>query len=206
MSGDECNNLSRYNALRDYITHEDSLINNRLTWLLASQGLLFSAFSALFKPMADLALSGEKCHMSNHAIEMFSDLKMLQYILSVLGLSISVICYIGIDAATKTIGQIVDDFEAEIVQDEKLKLPALTAGGSQEARKFGAFSSRAIPISLLLAWLVVILNLILHDNYQLFVVLIIGFVIGVTSTVWVYWGKLDLSLDCMKIRSSETND
>lgn len=39
----QCREL--YKILRDYVVHEDNLINNRLGWLLTSQGLLFSAFA-----------------------------------------------------------------------------------------------------------------------------------------------------------------
>ena len=35
---------STYKYVRDYIVHEDSLINFRLNWLLVIQGLLFAAY------------------------------------------------------------------------------------------------------------------------------------------------------------------
>ncbi len=38
-----------YKYVRDYIVHEDSLINLRLNWLLIIQGLLFSAYALSLK-------------------------------------------------------------------------------------------------------------------------------------------------------------
>jgi hypothetical protein len=36
-----------YRALREQWTHEDMLIGHRITWLILSEGLLFSAYVAL---------------------------------------------------------------------------------------------------------------------------------------------------------------
>lgn len=39
--------LDRYHILRDQIQHEDNLITQRLSWLMASQAFLFSAYAIL---------------------------------------------------------------------------------------------------------------------------------------------------------------
>src|SRR3954467_1632296 len=39
--------LERYHILRDQIQHEDNLITQRLSWLMASQAFLFSAYAIL---------------------------------------------------------------------------------------------------------------------------------------------------------------
>jgi hypothetical protein len=39
--------VERYHILRDQIQHEDSLITQRLSWLMASQAFLFSAYAIL---------------------------------------------------------------------------------------------------------------------------------------------------------------
>lgn len=39
--------LERYHILRDQIQHEDNLVTQRLSWLMASQAFLFSAYAIL---------------------------------------------------------------------------------------------------------------------------------------------------------------
>ncbi len=39
--------LERYHILRDQIQHEDDLITQRLSWLMASQAFMFSAYAIL---------------------------------------------------------------------------------------------------------------------------------------------------------------
>lgn len=42
-------NETEYDRIRSKWIHEDALINHRLTWLLASQSLLFAGYSVLLK-------------------------------------------------------------------------------------------------------------------------------------------------------------
>lgn len=193
MSEDEIV-FGRYEAIRNYITHEDTLINNRLTWFLVSQGLIFSAFSALFKPKADLLSKLCEYHSSNSQIAiMLSELERLQFILSLLGLFVCIICYLGIEAAVCSINEIKQNFEHI---SQKVDLPALTGGGNQFAQKFGIVSPRGIPIILFCAWLSLILKLTLSfAHYQEFVIAIVFLILGVTLTVWVYWSRYNLILN-----------
>jgi hypothetical protein len=198
MSDEYEKTLNRYKAARDYITHEDSLINNRLTWLLVSQGLTFSAFSALFKPISDIIvhLHGDHCLPEKAVIslqETMDFLEGLQFILSFLGLCISVISFLGVQAAVRAIRKVSGDYE-EV--SKKAELPGLIGGGSEDAHNFGILYPRGIPIVLFFAWLFVILiqhRSYLLTNYQLYLVGFLGFIIGTTSTIWIYWFRYGLS-------------
>lgn len=44
----------RYALFRGYLEHEDDLINHRITWSIATQGLLFAAFGILVQNVATL--------------------------------------------------------------------------------------------------------------------------------------------------------
>lgn len=48
-SADMPNNETKYDRVRSSWVHEDALINHRLTWLLASQSLLFAGYSVLLE-------------------------------------------------------------------------------------------------------------------------------------------------------------
>ena len=43
-----------YRALREQWTHEDNLINHRMTWLILSNGLLLTAYGVIVKEQATL--------------------------------------------------------------------------------------------------------------------------------------------------------
>ncbi len=160
MGEDESNKLKRYEVIRDYIKHEDTLINNRLTWLLVSQGFIFSAFSGLFKPMADIAFKmGDPSFEKNKVALIFDDLEKLQYVLIGLGLLICIISYLAIEGAIQSIDKVKDDHN-HLSQD--ICLPELTGGGNPIAKRFGIVSSRGIPIILFLAWIIVILIRLTH--------------------------------------------
>jgi hypothetical protein len=162
MCNDEHNltnkdNLERYQAVRAYITHEDSLINNRLTWLLVSQGLIFGAFSGLFVPISNLVFKLEEKCDSNALISTLINLQFFQFILGILGLSIVCVCYVSINAALLSIDEIKNKFNHLAAAT---KLPELTGGGSEGAVRMGAISSSGIPIVLGCVWIVVIMKLL----------------------------------------------
>ena len=219
MNKDEIN-LERYKIIREYIAHEDSLINNRLTWLLVAQGLIFSAFSGLFIPMSNLAshldtncnpdyeiliINLEKNCNSVHVT--INNLTTLQCVLGWLGLLISFISYWGIDAAIQAIIAIEEDYDDV---SEEAELPKLTGGGGPSF--FGLITPRGIPIVLGFAWFIVILtqNFFLINkqvfNYQILVGTIVGFIIGTTLTVWVYYWRYNLFLDCLTTTSTKNGD
>jgi hypothetical protein len=192
MIEDKIDFISRYEAIRNYVIHEDTLINNRLTWLLVSQGLIFGAFSALFKPMADIASKlSEHPSSNNEVVIILSDLERIQCILSWIGLFICLISFFGIEAAVRSIREIEKNFNGV---SQQANLPDLTGGGSRIAHDFGIVSPRGIPIVLFCAWLSVILKLNLpFTHYQPFVIAIVSLIVGITLTVWVYSSRYNLT-------------
>ncbi len=75
------------NAIRSMIAHEDTLVNNRTTWLILIQALLFAAFSSL------------KC---NHEIT---------YVLAVVGIIISISFFISFRMGEKAIGDLLKSWD-----------------------------------------------------------------------------------------------
>ena len=55
----------KYEIYRDYIKHEDSLINNQLTWLLVVQRLIFSAYSGLTTTMVNVYAGCDESCLTN---------------------------------------------------------------------------------------------------------------------------------------------
>lgn len=133
-------NLHRYEVFRDYVKHEDSLINNRLTWLLISQGLIFNAYSTLEKSKIDACI--------NHHAGITADLSALQGALGVVGLLICVFSFLGIQAARYAIQGLKQTWGTTVDNE----LPALAGGDSKFADKFGWLPALSIPVTLFFAW------------------------------------------------------
>ena len=67
-----------YKYVRDYIVHEDSLINFRLNWLLVIQGLLFTAYGLSIKePLS-------------------SDINKFRLVISFLGIATCILIFLSI--------------------------------------------------------------------------------------------------------------
>lgn len=135
----------RYEIHRDYIKHEDSLINNRLTWLLVVQGLIFSAYSGLTTTMVNIYAGCDKNCLTN----LDSQLSSIQRLLSTLawvGLLVGIAGLFGIIAAMATIDKLSSvSFPADF--------PNLTGGGNRTAKLFGRLTPLAIPLIIIGAWL-----------------------------------------------------
>jgi predicted nuclease of predicted toxin-antitoxin system len=185
--------IKRYEILRDYIKHEDSLINNRLTWLLVAQGLIFSAFSSLFKPISDLLKTSTDLH-ENVDLAIISEieinsqiaqLKTIQCILSVLGLSISIVSFFTIWAAVLAIRELENSTLEKNIKSSNTLLPDITAGRSSLARRYqlGKIAPFGIPIIIMLGWLYIICDISHFPNYWCCVLLLVGFIFGSTLTI-----------------------
>ncbi len=126
-----------YKILRAYVVHEDNLINNRLGWLLTSQGLLFSAYA--------FSLGKE-------------NISKLHIVIFILGISISIISFIIVSQAQMAIESLRKSWQdLENFSDKEL-FPQLTSGlKSNESRSSSdhllSRSVLAIPLAFFIAWI-----------------------------------------------------
>jgi len=95
--------------LREKWSMEDELINHRMTWLLVSQGLLFSAFAALFyakatalAPLIQQPSCTSVCADVKPQIEkLVSDLGDAILLVPVVGIMVSLTIWVSIFAAAE---------------------------------------------------------------------------------------------------------
>jgi len=114
----------KYELARGQIRHEDELINNRTTWFLVFQGLLFGTFFqalGLFEP--------HKLPHSSHA----ELLVMALSILCILGAVSALVAAAAVSAAHAQITHVREWWEAQ--PDRNKTLPRLT--GTQGIVAFG---------------------------------------------------------------------
>ena len=140
QDSENSNVLELYKIMRGYINHEDSLINNRLTWLLTIQGLLFTGYGLALRETTKS-----------------SDLISLIFILKGLGLATSFLGFTGILAASLAIREVErkwlsikpKDLLTHSIADQ---LPDVTGGGNRLVHFLGSFTPLSIPSIFFVAW------------------------------------------------------
>jgi hypothetical protein len=139
-----------YELYRDYIKHEDDLINHRSTWHVLIQGFLF----------ATLGYMGQWQGGSNAPDSWHIERQHLVLILASVGVIIGLLAFRSTRAAVRASKKICetwnDNIENVDVYKEALKLlPGLAGGGDITAVKMGKQPAIWIPIVIAVAWVAV---------------------------------------------------
>jgi hypothetical protein len=119
----------QYRALREQWTHEDTLVNHRVSWLILSEGLLFNAY----RGQADATAS------------------WLSLAFPFFGTLVAALLGAGIYAALESTQEIRRQFEAAGLAD----LCPLAPAGPLAQR--GRWAARALPFVFAAMWLVALL-------------------------------------------------
>lgn len=83
-----------WELVRSIIEHENNLVNNRITWLLTTQGFLFTALILLFRTLKTSEESNAPLSFQNN---------FLEFSIPIFGIAISIFVRIGLWEATKQI-------------------------------------------------------------------------------------------------------
>ena len=143
---------------REFITHEDLLMNNRLSWSLVIQGFLFAAYAGALQKLVDIQT---KCQ-ANASTPARIQLHTLLVLLPLLGLFVSFFVLMGVNAARVAIETLYKRWKQEVVHDYKRSgphygLPELIGGGSTFAHKTGLWATFSIPLVFGVIWLALLL-------------------------------------------------
>jgi hypothetical protein len=149
-----------YDRYRDYMKHEDDLINQRSSWHLLLQGFLFATFGV----MGEWQAGDDKGFLHPQRF-------LILYGLVVMGFLISIFASFSILAANTAINRLQkqwDDLPRKLNIPESFcqLLPGLAGGGSNSARLWGKSPAIAIPFIVALAWLWV-LGVAIHSQKSL---------------------------------------
>jgi hypothetical protein len=139
-----------YRIFRDYLKHEDALINHRLQWNLTIQAFLFATYGFCLQKLLDSNPSG-------HPVEVAILAKVTYVVLPLVGVFVAIVSFLGTLAARKAITQLEDDWNEKFVGVEKEKLqdhkavkaklnalnpflPSVTGGGDRSAFLLGFYA------------------------------------------------------------------
>ena len=142
--------LKHFAAFRDYIEHEDDLINHRSSWHHTTQGFLFAALGATLVAKPDPATLPQLVVLQ----------KTMVFILPLLGMWLSFVTAVSIRSAAMVVYEltnqwrtIVDGYGSDIWPP----LPGLTGAGLSSVSKWGKLSAFGIPRVVGGVWLLLLL-------------------------------------------------
>lgn len=131
--------LERYQVFRSRIEHEDNLIMQRLSWLMASQSFLFTAYAIVSNGMSGLT-AANKNEFTNH-------LTTLARIVPIVALLNSLLIALSIFGALKAIRELRDEYRK---QPQTLEIAPLQT--SRVARRMGLSAPILLPLLFLAVW------------------------------------------------------
>ena len=157
--------LRLFDVYRDYLKHEDGLINFRVTWFLATQAAIFAAYGFLAQDMIRFGSFkyGESVLPLWQMPQSFRPTPWLAVVLllCLLGGLSSVTSFFSITAASRAMNALTWRWKNVVLkglltpgQDYEW-LPHLKGGGNRFASVFGWLSARFLPIVSFLVWLAI---------------------------------------------------
>jgi hypothetical protein len=144
-AGDKISSLELYRLFRSRIEHEDNLIMQRLSLLVASQSFLFTAYAITTNGLTslDMKIAGRFAEQAS----------LLFRLIPTVAICVALLIYIGILAALKAIGQIRRIYRAKGLSAE---LPPIQTAAT--TRLLGLSAPLLLPLLFVSVWLVLLIN------------------------------------------------
>ena len=160
ITDDHDRTLKLYETYRDYLKHEDGLINFRVTWFIATQAAIFAAYGLLAQ---DVFRTGSFTYGDGpfpllQAVQPFRPTPWLAVVLllCLLGGLSSITSFFSINAASRAMKTLSWRWHQIVLQGQENELlPALKGGGSWWAEVFGWLSARFLPAVSLIVWVAI---------------------------------------------------
>jgi hypothetical protein len=149
-----------YKIFRDYIEHEDSLINERLLWNITIQGALMAAYGFSIQKLADV-VGAAGATPSAAATSEATGLHRLIMLLPFIGGPISLLSWTGVLAAQTAIRRLEATW-VNVAEKEHPPgpptLPGIVGGGGGETHGWGLIAPNLFPWLFVLAWVALAVN------------------------------------------------
>jgi hypothetical protein len=137
--------IEHYRIVRDQIEHEDNLISQRLSWLLASQAFLFTAYAITLNGPVQLHAQTYERHVG-----------LMIVLLPVIGILTALLIWMAIIAGLFAMTRLRNEFRRSTWNALPEGLPAIqTSGWILLAGHFGPV---LIPVLFLSTWLATLLK------------------------------------------------
>jgi hypothetical protein len=137
--------LDRYRLVRSQIEHEDNLVSQRLSWFLASQSFLFTAYA--------ITLNGP---VQLHFQHLEAQERLLIHLLPMVAILSAALIWLSIFAGFRAMRRLRDDFYRAAGSDLPSGLPPIQTTG--RTLLGGQLGPVALPLIFLAVWLVLLLR------------------------------------------------
>ena len=132
--------LDYYRLVRERIEHEDNLIVQRLSWLVASQSFLFTAYA--------IVTSGLTSQPSSNTTHFIKQMYRLFDLIPVVGTLTSILIYASILAAVAAMRRLRNAYRSRLAKDDDLPIQTLPS-----IRLFGYSAPLLLPLVFIIVWL-----------------------------------------------------
>ncbi len=173
--------IDHYEILRDYVKHEDNLVNQRLSWLLTLHGFLYGSLALIVSELFKIQVSASSlCAAKGNFLEMFSNscarIELFVYFICSVGLWIAYSvrhsikgaliannCLVELSKNLYNIHRMNAGNEAMYFISKRDSsgndhfFPWLLGGCSNTALLRGFSAPKFIPIIIIISWSIVIL-------------------------------------------------
>lgn len=133
--------VEHYQLVRSQIEHEDSLVSQRLSWLLASQSFLFTAYAITLNGPAQSHFKTFEVHST-----------LLLNLLIAIGIVSALLIWSSILAGISAMAKLRSDFHRTVSGELPAALPPIQTTGL--AYRAGQFGPIFVPILFTVSWLV----------------------------------------------------
>ena len=132
-----------YRLIRARLEHEDGLTVNRLSWLVASQSFLFTAYAITLNGLAS-GLAGPMAERQ----------AMLCRLIPLIGVASTALIYTGLLASARATTWLRATFRARVPDESRLGLPPVHAPSGIVT--LGQLAPRFLPLVFVAVWLVLL--------------------------------------------------
>ncbi|HUJ72890.1 MAG TPA: hypothetical protein VLZ30_11655 [Verrucomicrobiae bacterium] len=133
--------LEYYHLVRERIEHEDNLVVQRLSWLVASQSFLFTAYA--------IVTNGLASQPPTYPVHFMNQLHRLFQLIPVVGTLTSVLIYVSILAAVVAMRRLRNSYRSRFGKDDDLPIQA-----GPSIRLLGYTAPLLLPLVFTIVWLV----------------------------------------------------
>jgi hypothetical protein len=137
--------IEYYQIIRSQIEHEDNLINQRLSWFVAAQAFLFSAYAILLNAPSQVRLQ-----------RFATQQEILFSLIPLVAIGVSILIYITVVAAMLAMANLRRLLEGHMKEEESALLPPVQ--GYRQTLLLGQASPILMPFLFMISWIVLLIK------------------------------------------------
>jgi hypothetical protein len=137
--------IQYYQIIRSQIEHEDNLIDQRLSWFVAAQAFLFSAYAIVLNGPPQVRLEGFATQQ-----------EILFFLIPLVAIGVSILSYMTVIAAMLATANLRRLLKTHMNEKDSALLPPVQ--GYRQTLLLGQASPILIPFLFMISWIVLLIK------------------------------------------------